>query len=421
MKNFFRPHLIPRPQSLEDISDIRRADETDPQDLGLSRDVPEQIWSAIEALYRTRTMPAISLAIRHKGEILMHRSIGHARGNGPQDSPATPRQIMQADTPVCLFSASKAITAMLVHKLAEEGVIRLHDPVAEYVPEFAARGKQYITVGQVLAHRGGIPVIRQKVPDPSLLWDWDACVETLCQATPRKDAGRTQAYHAITGGFILGEVMRRATGQELDDILHSRIAGPLGSRYMTLGLPPEHHDQAALNYFTGYQERFPLSYLSTRALGASFPQVTEVSNSPEFMSAHIPAGNIYATALETCNFFQCLLNGGHFGKQRLFERATVTRAISEAAARQFDRTLMIPIRTSEGFMLGDEPFGLYGPHTREAFGHLGFISIFCWADPARDISVAMLTTGKPILAAHYPRLGKVLNTINRSFKKFEDR
>lgn len=421
MKNPFRPLLIPRPVDLDAITDIRQADETDPQDLGLSAQVPGHIWAAVEKLYRTRTMPAISLAIRHKGQILMHRSIGHARGNGPLDSPDTPRRVMQADTPVCLFSASKAITAMLVHKLAEEGVIRLHDPVAEYVPEFAAKGKQYITVGQVLAHRGGVPVIKQKVPDPSLLWDWDACVKTLCEATPRKDAGRTQAYHAITGGFILGEVMRRATGQELDDILQTRIAKPLGSRHMTLGLPPEHHGDVALNHFTGYPERFPIKLLSTRALGAPFPLVTEISNSPEFMSAKIPAGNIYASALETCDFFQCLLNGGHFGQQRLFERATVTRAISEAAARQFDRTLMVPIRTSEGFMLGDEPFGMYGPHTREAFGHLGFISIFCWADPARDISVALLTTGKPIVALHYGPLLKLLATINRSFGKFEGR
>ena len=106
MKNPFRPLLIPRPGDLDAITDIRQADETDPQDLGLSAQVPGHIWAAVEKLYRTRTMPAISLAIRHKGQILMHRSIGHARGNGPLDSPDTPRRVMQADTPVCLFSAS---------------------------------------------------------------------------------------------------------------------------------------------------------------------------------------------------------------------------------------------------------------------------------------------------------------------------
>lgn len=417
MKSLFNPNLIRLPNSLDSVSDIRREQEVAPQQLGLAVDATDTIWRSVEKLYRSRTMPAISLAIRHRGEVLINRSIGHARGNGPDDdgSGAVP---MRVDTPVCLFSASKAITAMLVHKLAEEGLIRLHDPVAEYIPEFAAKGKQYITVGQVLAHRGGIPTIKQTTPDPSILWDWDACVALLCQAQPRKDAGTAQAYHAVTGGFILGEIMRRVSGQSLTEILHSRIARPLGAKYFSYGLPAEQQPDAAQNYFIGRPEMFPLKQMTKRALGGSFAQVCEVSNSPEFLSSVIPAGNVYATALEACNFFQCLLNGGEFGGKRLFERATVVRAISEASARQFDRTLMIPLRTSEGFMLGDYPFGMYGPRTREAFGHLGFISIFCWADPSRDIAVSLLTTGKPLIAPHLGPLVGVLRTLNRVFPKF---
>lgn len=421
MKNPFKPKLIPAPASLEAVSDIRRQDETAPQDLGLPSNVPGQIWASVEKLYKTRTMPAISLAIRHKGELLMHRSIGHISGNGPQDSADTPRRIMQADTPVCLFSASKAVTAMLVHKLAEEGLIKLHVPVAEYIPEFAAKGKQYITVSQILAHRGGIPIIKQKKPDPSLLWNWDACVETLCAATPRKDAGKAQAYHAITGGFILGEIIRRVTGQDLNQVLAQYIAKPLGSRYMSYGLPAAQQADVALNYFTGQTERFPIKQLAQRALGAPFEMVTNISNSADYLSAIIPAGNMYGSALDVCDFYQCLLNGGSFGKKRLFERATVTRAISEAAARQFDRTILVPIRTSEGFMLGDSPIGIYGSRTPQAFGHIGFISIFSWADPERDISCALLTTGKPVVAGHYPALWQVLSTINHSFTKFSGR
>ena len=418
MKNPFNPNLIRLPRALDQVTDIRHAEETDPLDLGLPAKVPGDIWAAVEKLYTSRTMPGISLAIRHQGKILLNRAIGHARGNGPGDDETTPKTPMMADTPVCLFSASKAITAMLVHKLAEEGLIRLHDPVAEYIPEFGTRGKQYITVGQVLSHRAGIPTIKMKTADPSILWDWEACVQLLCDARPRKDAGMAQAYHAVTGGFILGEIMRRVTGQELNEIIHQRLAKPLGSRYMSFGLSPEHQAEAALNYFTGPREVFPLNLVAKRALGGSFAMVSEVSNSPEFLSSTIPAGNVFATALDACDFFQCLLNGGTFGGQRLFERATVARAISEASARQFDRTLLVPLRTSEGFMLGDYPFGMYGPRTSEAFGHLGFISIFCWADPARDISVAMLTTGKPLIAPHLPPLVKLLNVINRSFPKF---
>ena len=379
----------------------------------------DKIWAATEKLYKSRAMPAISLAVRHKGELILNRSLGHASGNGPKDKNPDGGKLMTADTPVCLFSASKAITAMLVHKMAEEGLIKLHDPVAEYIPEFAARGKQYITVGQVLSHRGGFPTIKMEDADPSILWDWDACLDLLCQAKPRKDAGTTQAYHAITGGFILGEIMRRVTGQSLQEIIKSRIADPLGARYMSYGLTPERQTDAALNYFTGRPEIFPANLVVKRALGGPFSMVCDVSNSPEFMSAAIPAGNVYATAREASDFFQCLLNGGTFNGKRLFERATVARAISEASARQFDRTLLIPLRTSEGLMLGDYPFGLYGPRTSEAFGHLGFIAIFCWADPARDISVSLLTTGKPIVSPHLPPLIGFLRTINNAFPKFE--
>ncbi len=419
MKNLLRPNLIQLPRSFEAVTDIRQQDEVNPTSLGLPASAPGQIWQAVEKLYASRALPGISLAVRHKGQIVLNRSIGHARGNGPKDTPDTPKLPMSTDTPVCLFSASKAITAMLVHKLAEEGLIKLHDPVAEYIPEFGTRGKQYITVGQVLAHKAGIPTIKQKEPDPSILWDWDACVQLLCDAQPRRDAGNAQAYHAITGGFILGEIMRRVTGQDLNEILRSRLTLPLGSRTMSFGLAPELQPAAALNYHTGPLEVFPLSYVVKRALGASFDTVCEVSNSPEYMSSYIPAGNVYATALDACDFFQCLLNGGTFGGNRVFERSTVARAISEASARQWDRTLFVPLRTSEGFMLGDSPFGMYGPRTREAFGHLGFICIFCWADPSRDIAVSLLTTGKPLVSPHLRPLLGLLNTINRVFPKFD--
>ena len=418
MNNYISRNLIQLPESLEGVTRIAD-DEVDPLSVNVQPSTIDDIWGSVEGLYKSRTMPAISLAVRHKGELIMNRSIGHARGNGPKDKNPEGGSIMTPDTPVCLFSASKAVTAMLVHKIAEEGLIKLHDPVAEYIPEFAANGKQYITVGQVLAHKGGFPTIKMKDADPSILWDWDACIDLLCNAKPRKDAGTTQAYHAITGGFILGEIMRRVTGQGLNEIIKGRIGDPLGSRYMSFGLAEEDHQKAAMNYFIGRPEVFPVNLVVKRALGGPFSMVSEVSNSPEFMSAVIPAGNVYATAKESCDFFQCLLNSGKHGNKRLFERATVARAISEASARQFDRTLLVPLRTSEGLMLGDSPFGMYGPHTSEAFGHLGFIAIFCWADPARDISVSLLTTGKPIISPHLIHLVRFLKTINNAFPKFD--
>lgn len=408
------PNRIRLPRSLSEVTTV--GEEAAPED-DIGAAAVERIWTAVQALYRSRMYPGIALALRHRGRLLLERTIGHARGNGPGERRKGDRRLLRPNTPVCLFSASKAITAMLVHRLAQDGVIDLDAPVAEYIPEFAQGGKQFITVGDVLAHRAGIPSIRQRRPDPSLLWDWDRCIEVLCAARPRRDAGTVQAYHAVTGGFILGEVMRRATGEQLNELIDRLVRKPLGARYLRYGLAPEDQPDAAWNYFTGWPEPWPLNLVVKRALGGSFRMVCEVSNSREFMSAVIPAGNVYATAREACDFFQCLLDGGRFGAQRLFSRATVARAVREASPRQFDRTLLVPLRASEGFMLGDEPFGLYGPHTGEAFGHLGFINIFCWADPARGIAVSLLTTGKPLLGPHIPPLVRLLATINRVFPK----
>lgn len=416
MKNLLSPNLIRLPKDLA-AATTTAADERPPGELGLADNSSEQIWSAVERLYRSRTQPGISMCVRYRGQVILDRAIGHARGNGPKDSEAFEKKLLTPDTPVCLFSATKAVTAMLVHKLAEEGLIHLHSPVAEYIPEFATGGKQYITVGHVLSHKAGIPTIKQREPDPSILWDWDACLDVLCKSRARKDAGVAQAYHAVTGGFILGEVMRRVTGQSLREILDTRLRQPLGAKYFSYGLPEDQHHEAALNYFTGRPEIFPLDRVVKKALGGSFSMVCDVSNSKEFMNAVIPAGNLYATAREAADFFQCLLDAGSFQGKKVFKPATVVRAIAEASPRQFDRTLLIPLRASEGFMLGDYPFGLYGPRTSEAFGHLGFINIFCWADPSREISVSMLTTGKSIIAPHLLPLVRLLKTVSTVFPK----
>jgi len=410
-----RGNLIRLPADLRAVTTINRGGEVDPTATGLPVGAMTRVWRDVERVYRSRTMPAISIAIRHRGQLLLDRAIGHAAGNAPEDGPDSPQTLCTPETPICLFSAAKAVTAMLVHKLAEVGLVRLHDPIAEYIPEFGCRGKQYITIGQVLAHRGGFPTFSGRAVGPELLFDWDACLARICEAWPTAGAGSVQAYHAVTSGFILGEIMRRVTGLELNQVLRERIATPLGARFLSYGLPTRQRQLAAQNAFTGPREPFPLSLQVRRALGGSFADVTALSNDPRFLAATIPAANIYATARELCDFYQCLLSGGAFAGKRLFRRATVARAVTEASQRQFDRTLLLPLRTSEGFMLGDAPLGLYGPRTEQAFGHLGFINIYGWADPARDIAVALLTTGKPLLAGHLLPLIGLLRRINLEF------
>lgn len=380
---------------------------------GLSATDTKAIWSALKGLYRTGAYPAVSLALRRHGELVFNRSIGHAEGNGPADGPEVPKRLLTPDTPVCLFSASKAVTAVLIHKLAEDGGIRLEERVSHYLPEFAQAGKRDTTISDVLAHRGGFPTmnIPKADRDVKVMEDWDRVIREICAAAPT--ATKQMSYHAITGGFILAEVLQRVTGGSIQQYLDREIRKPMKFRHFTYGLPKRHWKDIALNYVAGAPVRFPLSVAAERALFVPFPKVVDASNTESFRQAVIPAGNIFATADETGRFFQMLLDGGRVGSRQLLKPETVARIARPVGRMSLDRTLMIPMRYSEGMMLGAIPAGLYGPDTAQAYGHLGFMNVLGWADPQRHVSAALLTTGKAILGTHLIALSRLLATINK--------
>lgn len=401
------------PDDLDDVVSIDRAAECDPKDVGLDPLRVEAVWEAVEDLYRTGLQPAMTLVVRRHGRIVLKRSIGCISGNVRGDD--GPIVKMTPDTPISLFSASKAISALLVHKLVEQGKVRLEDHVADHIPKFAAKGKERVTVRQLLAHRAGIPLLPIQDPDPELLRHWDAIVDMLCAAKPADAKFQKQAYHALTAGFILGELVRRASKRELPELLREWIAAPLGATHLTYGLAPELRAQSPLNVFTGPKVFWPINSFARRILGVSFERATEASNSDAFLSGVVPAGNIYATADEASRVFQMLLDRGKWKGARVFNPEIVSEARRPVGPMQVDGMLRIPIRYSAGFMLGENPFGLYGPKCSQAFGHLGFIAVLCWADPSRDISVAFLNTGKSVSPMGVVKLARVLGAISRAF------
>ena len=408
-----RRNLIRVPKDLATVTRVDQSAETDPASLGLSDKGLRRIWTSVERLYRTGTQPFISLGIWRQGQCVMKRSIGHTRGNAPGD-PADGRAVVGSpDTPVCLFSASKAITAVLLHQLAEQGLLSLDAPVAEYVPEFGARGKHRVTVSELLAHRAGIPRIPMRQPDPSILFDWDAAVDMLCRAKPLHRGGKQVAYHAITGGFILGEIARRVSGEELRPLMDRNLRTPLGLQYFNYGMPADQRHMLAQDAFTGPVPPMLVGMIAKRALGARFETVPDISTDPRFTDAVIPAGNICATADEVCRFYAMLLQDGQWQGRQVMKSSTARRLQMPAAERQIDKTLMVPVRFSEGMLLGDAPVGLYGRNSETSFGHLGFINILCWADPKRQLAVSLLTTGKPAMTPHLFQLARVVTSIGR--------
>jgi CubicO group peptidase (beta-lactamase class C family) len=378
--------------------------------LGLDPEALESIWDAAVDLYRSGVHPALQLCLRREGEVVLDRAIGHARGNGPGANGEEPAVPVSTDTPFCVYSTSKAITAMVVHMLVERGALSVEDPVAAHIPEYARHGKGKITVGHVLAHRAGVASLPREALDLNLLGDREHLLELICDARPAAPPGKLLAYHAVSGGFILGEIVHRVTGRSIRDVLGGEILGPLGFRWGNYGVDPADVDEVGLSYVTGPPLFPPLSMLATRALGAPVDDVIELSNDPRFLTGVVPAASVITNANELSRFFEIFRRGGELDGVRVMSHDTLRAALTEQSRLEIDLSLFFPTRFSYGLMLGADVISLYGRDTDLAFGHLGLINIMGWADPERGISAGLVTSGKALL---YPEVHRFYGVMQR--------
>lgn len=376
-------------------------DEVRATDLGLDPAPVEAVWTAVERLYRSGLHPAIQLCVRHRGEIVLDRAIGHASGNGPDDPEGTPAVAATPETPFCTLSASKPVTAMLIHLLDQRGHLHVDDPVCEYIPGFRGDRKRWITIRQVLNHRAAMPNLPPGVVRPELLDDPEGILQAICDVKPTLRPGRDVAYHAVVGGFILAEIIRVVTGKSITRLLDEEIRWPLGFRWTGYGVAAEDVSRVARNYATGAPVPPPFSGMVVRMLGMSLAETVDLSNDARFLTAVVPSANVVSTAREMTRFYELLRRGGELDGVRIFDPRTIRRAVAEQSYLEPDYTLVLPIRYSMGFMLGAEWFSLFGPYTATSFGHVGFTNVLTWADPDRQASVVLMTSGKPLV---YPQL-----------------
>ena len=280
-----------------------------------------------------------------------------------------------------LFSAGKPLVALAVHLLAQREALSLDDPVAAHWPEFGQRGKQAITIRQVLQHRGGLPVARGMPLDALAMTDWDASIRAIERAAPAYPPGEVVAYHILTFGFILGEVVRRVTGISVRDFIVGELLGPLGLSDIYLGLPASLWHRHVPVSGRGPAERITQFLINRRVTRA----------------AVIPAASVSGTAVGMAKLYQALLDGG----QPVFRPETIAAAIRPSSDGEIDRYLHLPIRWSQGFQLGGaRPGGArvgggYAPMgalaSPAAFGHNGSYVCLAWADPERQVVMAYLT------------------------------
>lgn len=273
-----------------------------------------RLWRAVEGLYRSGAHPAIQLCVRRRWQTLINRAIGHLGGNGPDDPPDARKTLATPETPFNVVFTAKAVTSMVLHLLDERNLLRIDDRVCDYIPEFGVHHEEWITIRHLLPRRAGIPNLRSELIDLDRLRVPDWIVRPLCDEKPLSHAGRQLAYHAISGGFILGEVVQRVTKKDIRTVLSEAVLRPLGFRRMNYGVRRRDLTAVGTDYFTGLPPLPPVSIVLKRAFGVGYRAAVELSNDPRFLTAIVPSANLVSTANELSRFFQLLLRKGGTGR-----------------------------------------------------------------------------------------------------------
>ncbi len=235
----------------------------------------------------------------------------------------------QSDTIINVWSTTKTMTFVAALMLADQGLIGLDEPVARYWPEFAASGKEGVLVRHVMAHTAGVSGWQEKIA-PEDLYDWEKATSLLAAQEPWWEPGKGSGYHAITQGYLLGEVVRRVTGQSFGTFFRTEIAEPLGADFH-VGFGPELDDRVALVITPPPPPRpevFPP--MLVRTMGNPVINAKQ-SWERAWRQAEIPAAGGHGNARSVAAVQSVLSNGGEARGVRLFSEATARRVLEEQA------------------------------------------------------------------------------------------
>ena len=357
--------------------------------------VAEKVRSITDGRWSSGGM---AVAVYHRGEPVVDV------WTGVRDLDGTP---WERDTMSTSFSTTKGVVATIVHRLADRGLLDYDVPVSTYWPEFAAAGKEQITLRHLLTHQAAMHDVRRLADTTAELLDWDAMVARLAAAPPSWAVGRHSGYHALTYGWLVGEVIRRVTGLTVDEAFQREIVRPLGlDGGMHVGAPEAVRGRVAepatdlakirrLSKVFGFLTRFDRFQAAHRAL--VIDDYLEVSLTPRIHDGEIPAANGVFTARSLARMYAALANPTAFGGEPFVSAGTL------ATATRIQSPLGADGRQRSGKMGRDMVIGLpmgwrLGYHSAfttagvlpRGFGHFGFGGSGAWADPDSELAVAMV-------------------------------
>lgn len=333
-----------------------------------------------------------------------------------------------------VFSSTKGATAACAHLLAQRGELDLHAPVAQYWPEFAAKGKGDIPVSWLLCHKAGLVDTEASLTYEQML-DWDAVAAALADSTPLWEPGTQHGYHAVTYGWLVGEVVRRVSGRSIGEFFASEIAGPLGLDFW-IGLPEAEVPRVSQLIPMAAPEGLPMmaaeegtgggdgaapagliemldmllgpGNLAARALAAPGGAAREqdIWNDPRTWAAQIPAAAGVTNAPGLARMYAALV--GEVDGLRVLDEATLNAAI-EPQVEGPDAVLMFPLPFALGFMRHSDVSPMLGGRS---FGHYGAGGSVGLADPDRGIAVGYVMNQMHFGLAGDPRTAGLLAAVD---------
>ncbi len=338
-------------------------------------DVQAMVQTLLDDLVGRGVERGLQVAVYRDGDLIVDAWAGIA-------DPATGRPV-DGETLFTVFSSTKGVTATVIHLLAERGALDYDEPIATYWPEFAANGKERVTVRHALTHSAGIPQRPTDVP----MTDWEGTCRAIAAMTPLWEPGTQFGYHAGTFGWILGELARRVDGRPIKRIVAEDICAPLGIRSLFFGIPDDVEPRVATlendPTITNAPAPPPDSLLARAMPGSK--EYFAMFNRPEVRRAVLPAGGGIMNARSLAHHYAALVGDGVDGVWLLPpERVRIATTLQTEAR---DVVLGLPIRRGLGYMLGRRisPMGARAT----AFGHAGYGGSLGFADPQYGLAFAL--------------------------------
>ena len=263
----------------------------------------------------------------------------------------------ERDTIVNVYSTTKTMCALTALLLADRGELDFAKPVAHYWPEFAANGKAAVTVAQLMSHSAGLSGFKEKMTKDDL-YDWEKVTSLLAAQAPFWDPGTAPGYHAMTQGFLVGEVVRRIAGVTLGNLFRTEIAEPLGADFH-IGLSAS--EDARVATLIPPPPGQGIADMTDRPLTANMasnPAINPLeTRTRAWRAAEMPAANGHGNARSVAMVQTLVANGGVSGGKRILSEAGVRRAL-ESQIQGEDMVLGIPVHYGLGYGLpgGQMPF-----------------------------------------------------------------